>query len=649
MTDEKKPQEPTFNVLCDCMGCQSGGVCTWTPPAPMSEEERVRRSSEYWAHNEEGPDPYAPDRQVMVNGVPKPINEVTAGDIIAEAIFGAIDKFEAEMPKKNVSTAISLIPPDSSMLDPAHSKDMGEGGETLPRTKSTPDWMMPGGPRYPRELCGVSPFPAYGRDTMGVSPLPRMPGDVLPVMPRYDIKATDEEWNLAYFGAPPAPLLSQEEAEKRVRVLFPDMSEEELATMKRLDMNNFKDDGNPVQESFQQVDGKWHAVRPGYNLDGTEVALDWWHYVGIPPGFGPRPHRSALPSGVALFLTDPKMESLKSSIPPLWNGNSSDPWLPMTIETHFPAQSWDGYLPDTFIGNHIEEFVSGKFFTLDMLYAPHPDPFQRMGKKGPASPFDFRLPPYMRLPHHVRAKIEKQFWENALWGNPTREHEIDTRFYMPPVRAIPALLDSAPEDLDEAIRRAEHLYSREGHPRLPVMVVADDHEIDPMLLSALAETERARSPIFSPAFVEEVKAMNTSFAEAIVNIKEGMGAHFKGIADSIKAKYKQDIKRAFAIIRERKRLSHGTRYARPMGSMRNKKARYYAQVHLHLQAVRAVDNAKVEVVEMTELFDHGNGVKTYAGVTGPYGELPQYPKLSAPTEPPFPPPFKVVIKGEKNE
>lgn len=143
--------------------------------------------------------------------------------------------------------------------------------------------------------------------------------------------------------------------------------------------------------------------------------------------------------------------------------------------------------------------------------------------------------------------------------------------------------------------------------------------------------------------------MNTSFAAAIVNIKEGMSAHFKGIADSIAAKYKQDIKRAFAIIRERKRLSHGTRYARPMGSMRNKKARYYAQVHLHLQAVRAVDNAKVEVVEMTELFDHGNGVKTYAGVTGPYGELPQYPKLSAPTEPPFPPPFKVVIKGEKNE
>ena len=134
-------------------------------------------------------------------------------------------------------------------------------GTNNPVTVVAHPWMSPGGPHYPR----VSPIAA-----------------ALPVM-------------------------SSEEIEQRLRKELFYLSDEEFAQQARYDISNFTGDGKPRYESFQKVDGKWVAVKPGYNADGTPVESDpndWFYQTGYPPGFGPRHHRSLFPSLAALYLAN---------------------------------------------------------------------------------------------------------------------------------------------------------------------------------------------------------------------------------------------------------------------------------------------------------------------------------------------------------
>jgi hypothetical protein len=483
-----------------------------------------------------------------------------------------------------------------------------------------PNFMSPGGPRYPRELTYPAPFPAFSQDEIG-----------------YDYSP----W-LGYNEAKKL-LPSPEEAEKRVQELYPHMSEAELATMTRLDYNDFRGEGEAKRESFQNVDGKWHAVVPGYNFDGSEVVLsdDFWSYTGLPAGFGPRPHRFPIPSVLSLFMTDPSQEELKRAGP------------------------WAGYLPDYFVGHSTEDNLLGRPFTLDMLYAPHPDPFQRMGKKGPASPFDFRLPPYMRLPSATRAMMEKRFWGESLYGN---WEPIDNRFFPAP---LPIMVPLTPEEIKNWGAEVDERFDR------PVMVVSRDYGVSPDFLRSLIDTERARVPLLTLSSPFDA---GTSFAAGLQPFNTLLTQKVKEMTRRL-----SETTRGRMSVRTFVANGLGNRNPYPSGSMRKKKVkrhaalrRVYGDNYKRLEVIdikegirgpvpdvgswtlvpqqppstteQCTDVIEVNVAELTELFDHGNGVKTYGVLTGPYGELPQYPKYPEDYEkkdgPPFPPPYTVIPKGE---
>lgn len=529
----------------------------------------------------------------------------SVGDVIADVIFDAIDRGVANHLAAHPEDAAKFAAPDYSSPvisvlppDPGHWKGMGPGGPKYPREVNEhggPNWMLPGGPRYPRELQGVSPFPEYARDEIG-----------------YDYSP----W-LGYEEAKKL-LCSPEEAEKRVRELYSHMSEEELIAMTRIDWTDFRGEGEAKRQSFQNVDGKWHEVVPGYNYDGSEVVLsdDWWNSSGLPSGFG----RGFIPSPIAVMLSDPTAEELKASTPPPWNGwapdpyhherkeltvdvKKPDPWSPLLVETHMPSNAWAGYVPDYFIRDMAEKFIVGKGITLDMLYAPHPDPFQRLGKKGPPVPWSPRL---VFWGHKQEVSSNSDFYN--IW-------QTNNNHFFP--RPWPIMVsDISLEDIKDDLAKAPYEFSREGHQPNPIMLasrafgVSPDmlrrlaesessrvpllihHEplkdIDPDFMAALIESETGRPPLFTPAFVSQVNNMNDSLAEAIARISLDVEAHFKGISNDITKNWAIAAERLRAVREEFRKPQYRSGYKKPISSMRAKKQRYYALVGSHQKAEKVV-------------------------------------------------------------
>jgi hypothetical protein len=276
----------------------------------------------------------------------------------------------------------------------------------------------------------------------------------------------------------------------------------------------------------------------------------------------------ALPPEITMSLEDdPKMEELKPYTPPNWNG----------------------YVEDANIGWMVEEHFLGKRLTLDMLYAPHPDPFQRIGKKGPPTPW----PSGGHLWSHRHL--------TAFWGN-WHIHEPNNDFY--------------------------NIWQRNENRSFPPPLTLYD--------------------------------LRTSFADAITPLNT-----------LLTQKVKEMTKSLSAIVLERMSVrtfvAHGmgNRNPCPSGSMRKKKAkrhtalrRVYGDSYKRMEFIDIKEGKRGEVPDIGEwqivqhtppdlpvLFDHGNGVKTYllASLSPPSACWPEYPKME---EPPFPPPFKVIPKGE---
>ena len=393
-------------------------------------------------------------------------------------------------------------------------------------------------------------------------------------------------------------------------------------------------------------------ARDGWSLTKEEANSVSIHDWCLPSGFGPRPDRAVVSPALIAYLTEPTAAELNDRSP------------------------WAGYAPDYFLGDRWSNGLLGKRLTLDMLYAPHPDPFQRIGKKGPPSPWPSGG--HLWTQRHLTA-----FWGNWHIHEPNSDfyniwQRNDNRFLPPP---LPILVPIAPEDIKEWLSRSSYEFKQSSHFDQPLLIAGHDHGITTGLIRSLIQEERRHHPVAMVSLADKVSVVQEGLADVVASLNFDIMQRFTDFFNE-PTNFLPNV--THVILERIVFVGYGIegRYQKQIGSMRKKKARRHTAMkpvykaysttykdaypifvqergevpdvgaweltpqQLPSTTEQCTDVLEVNVSELTELFDHGNGVKTYGVLTGPYGELPQYPKLTDPAEPPFPPPYKVIPKGE---